>query len=250
MSKQPEWWETFFTGLSLDLWRAVVTEEQTRAEADFIERTLQLPSQAKVLDVPCGGGRHALELASRGFLMNGVDIAQEFVEEAQGKAAERNLNFTCERREMRDLPWHEEFDGAYSFGNSFGYLTDEGNAEFLHAVSRTLKPGARFLLETGATAESLLPHFAEHRRYEVGAITMLIDNRYDHESGRLYTDYTFTRDGREEKKPGSQRVYTYRELCRMLEAAGFQNCVGSSSPDGEPFKLGAQRLYLSAVKSK
>lgn len=250
MSKQPEWWENFFTGLSLELWRAAVTEEQTRAEADFIERHLQLPPESKVLDVPCGAGRHSIELASRGLSMTGVDIAEDFVKEAQAKAAERKVNFTCERREMRDLPWQEEFDGAYSFGNSFGYLTDEGNAEFIQAVSRALKPGAHFLIETGAAAESILPNLQEHRRYDFGDITMLIDNSYDHASGRLNTNYTFTRGDKEEKKPSSQRVYTYRELCRLLQSAGFEHCEGYSSLGGEPFKLGAQRLYLSASKSK
>lgn len=249
MSKQPEWWENFFTGISLDLWRAAVTEEQTRAEADFIESALQLSPPSKILDVPSGSGRHSLELASRGFQMTGVDIAQEFVEEAQGKALERQLNFTCERRDMRDLPWREEFDGAYSFGNSFGYLTDEGNAEFLLAVSRALKPGARFVIETGMAAESILPHLAEHRSFEIGDIKMLIDNEYDHASGRLNTDYTFIRDGKEDKRASSHRVYTYNEICRLLHAAGFENCVGYSSLAQEPFKLGAQRLYMMAAKS-
>lgn len=250
MSKQPEWWENFFTGLSLDLWRAAVTEEQTRAEADFIARHLRLAPESKILDVPCGAGRHSIELASRGFHLRGVDIAEDFVKEAQAKAAERNVDFTCEQREMRDLPWHEEFDGAYSFGNSFGYLTDEGNEEFLRAVSRALKPGARFLIETGTTAESILPHLEEHRRYDFGDITMLIDNSYDHVSGRLNTNYTFTRGDREEKRASSHRIYTYNELCRLLQAAGFEHCEGYSSLGDEPFKLGTQRLYMATMKSR
>ena len=47
------WYEEFFHGLALDLWRKAVTEEQTEAEADFIAGILDLPNGARILDVPC-----------------------------------------------------------------------------------------------------------------------------------------------------------------------------------------------------
>ena len=62
---------------------------------------------------------------------------------------------------MRDLPWPGQFDGAYSLGNSFGYLDDDGNAAFLKSVAAALKPGARFVLETGYVMETLLPVLQE-----------------------------------------------------------------------------------------
>ncbi|MBI3950710.1 MAG: hypothetical protein HY314_09680 [Acidobacteria bacterium] len=43
-----EWWKTFFSGITLDLWRQAVTEEQTRMEADFIEKTLASPTLKRV----------------------------------------------------------------------------------------------------------------------------------------------------------------------------------------------------------
>ena len=49
---------------------------------------------------------------------------------------------------MRDLPWLGEFGGAVCFWSSFGYFDEQGNADFLRAVSNALKPGARFLLDT------------------------------------------------------------------------------------------------------
>src|SRR5437879_1794361 len=63
----PEWWRTFFTGLMLDLWEAVPTADQDRSEADFLQKTLGVAPPAKLLDVPCGNGRLALELAARGY---------------------------------------------------------------------------------------------------------------------------------------------------------------------------------------
>jgi len=248
MSGQPEWWENFFSGVALDLWRQAVTEEQTRGEADFIEKVLGLSPSAKVLDVPCGNGRIALELAARGYQMTGVDLASEFIDEARSKSAERQLNIDWKHGDMRDLPWPEEFDGAFCFGNSFGYLDDDGNAKFLKAVARVLKPGARFVIDTHTMAESLLPEFQERRWFQIGDIFLLIHNRYDHVQGRVETEYTFLRDGKVEKRSGSQRVYTYRELCRLLEEAGFTDLEGYGSLSREPFKLGSQILLLVATK--
>ncbi len=249
MSMQTEWWKDFFSGLALDLWRKAVSEEQTRFEADFIEKMLQLSPQAKVLDVPCGNGRHSLKLASRGYRLTGVDIALEFLNEARAKAAERQLKILWEHREMRELPWQEEFDGAFCFGNSFGYLDDDGNAKFLEAVARALKPGARFVLDANSVAEIILPKFQERSRTQVRDILLLEGNRYDHVQGRYDTEYTFVREDKVEKKFGSHRIYTYREVLCLLKEAGFTDCEEYGSLHQEPFKLGSEQLFFVAKKN-
>jgi SAM-dependent methyltransferase len=243
-----EWWENFFSGMALDLWRQAVTEEQTRAEADFIEALLELPRRARILDAPCGEGRLARALAQRGYVVTGVDIAQPFLEEARSKAAAQGLIITWEHRDMRTLPWEAEFDGAFCFGNSFGYFTDAGNASFLRAIARALKPGARFVLDAPCNAESILPKFQERSRAQVGDILFLEENRYDHVQGRYDTDYTFIREGKIEKKFGSHRLYTYREICSMLEAVGLGDPAAFGSLRKEPFQLGASGLYLLSTR--
>jgi SAM-dependent methyltransferase len=243
------WWENFFQGIALDFWRAAVTEEQTRAEADFIQKQLQLDAGAKILDVPCGNGRIALELAARGLDLTGVDIASEFIAEAKAKSAERGLKIDWHNRDMRDLPWRAEFDGSFCFGNSFGYLDDEGNAEFLKAVARALKPEARFVLDAPAIAECLLPTFQDRRWFEIAGITFLSNSRYDHEQGRTFTEYTFIRDGKVDKRPASQRIYTYNELVRLLANAGFEIAAAFGSCNEEAFRLGSQRLLLVTRRS-
>jgi cyclopropane fatty-acyl-phospholipid synthase-like methyltransferase len=141
-----EWWQTFFAGHWLDVQR-VFKAERTTAEADFIERVLKLQPGAAVLDVPCGEGRLSVELASRGYRLTGVDITEALLADARRTAAERRLDVAWHRRDMRDLPWREDFDGAYCFWGSFGYFDDEGNRAFLEAVARALKPGGRFLMD-------------------------------------------------------------------------------------------------------
>ncbi len=149
---------------------------------------------------------------------------------------------------MRDLPWRAHFNGAFCVGNSFGYLDDNGNFEFLKTIHRVLTSGARFVLDASSVAENVLPRIHDHTEMEVGNIRFIEDNRYDHRSGRLETEYTFVRGNQTEKKFGSHRIYTYRELDILLSEAGFKECQAFGSIDGEPFKFGAQGLFFIARK--
>ena len=164
----PEWFKTFFHGVALDLWRQVVTEEQTRTQAEFLVRTLKLAPPAKVLDVPCGNGRLAVELSARGFRLTGVDIAGEFIEEANSCSAARDLSIEWVHGDMRDLPGPGIFDGAFCWGNSFGYLDDDGNMDFLRSVGRALRPGGRFIIDAHVVAETLFASFQAKRSFEIG----------------------------------------------------------------------------------
>src|SRR5204863_4028135 len=106
-SMRTNWFETFFQGITLDLWRAVGTPEMTRKEADFLESVL--PKAARLLDVPCGNGRLTLELARRGFDMTGIDISKEFIAEAR----QHDLKVAFHLGDMRSLGFKAEFDGAF-----------------------------------------------------------------------------------------------------------------------------------------
>ncbi|MCI0457529.1 MAG: class I SAM-dependent methyltransferase [Gemmataceae bacterium] len=248
MDVPKEWWRTFFTGAVVDSWLQAMPEEQTQAEADFIETMLQAPPPARLLDVPCGGGRHCLALAARGYHLTGVDLSADFLDAARSQAAARSATVRWEQRDMRDLPWPREFDGAYCFGNSFGYYEDDGNADFLRAVGRALKPGARFLLDASYITEILLPTLQTRNWYELGETVALADRHYDPATGRLYVEYTWIRDGRREKYAMSARLYSYGEVCRLLEGGGFTVVQGFGSLDQGPFRLGSERLLLVATQ--
>ncbi len=224
-------------------------EEVTQREADFIRAQLQVSPAAQLLDVPCGGGRHSLALAATGYRVTGVDISPTFLESARSQAARRSLAVQWEQREMTDLPWTSTFDGAFCFGNSFGYLEDSDNAQFLHAVSRSLKPGARFLMDYPAVAEVLFSGTWQERSwFEMGDIRFLRNGRYDPATSRIIVEYTCQRGTQEEKRVMCQRVYTFRELCALLSAAGFVDINGYAGMANEPFALGSKRLLLVATK--
>lgn len=242
---QSFWQADFFRGVALDFWRRAVTPEQTRAEADFLERTFAAAPGAHFLDVPCGNGRHALELAARGYRVTGVDLSDEFIAEARdsGPSSTRWVH-----GDMCDLPWPDTFNGAYCFGNSFGYLDRDGARRFLAAVNRSLKSGARFVVDTGMAAESILPGLLQRRWHRFGDLVVLSENRYGPAEGRLDIDYTFLHAGIFETRPTSSFVFTAAEICRLHADAGLETVALMASIAEEPYRVGSPRLLLITRK--
>src|SRR5262249_26363039 len=109
-------------------------------------------------------------------------------------------------------------------------------------------PGARFVLETGAAAECLLPSLHDRRFWQAGDMFMLVANRYDAAEGRLDTEYTFLRGGETQVRSSCQYVYTAAEIARLFRAAGLDVRERYGSPARVPFELGCPRLILVAQK--
>jgi SAM-dependent methyltransferase len=248
MSAPADWWRNFFSGFPVELWLRVPTAEMNSQEADFLQQALGVDPPARLLDVPCGGGRHSLALAGRGYHLTGVDISEEFLAAARAQAPPAAGSVAWEQREMRDLPWQGHFDGAFSFGNSFAYLDEQGNADFLSAVARALKPGACFALDTSYVMEVILPTLQERAWMPVGDDVILFERRYDPASSRLEVEYTLVRGGKTEKRSMSARLYAYREVVGLMGQAGFTDVQGYGSLAREPFKLGAQRLLVVGTR--
>lgn len=240
-------WEVdFFRGVALDFWRMAIPARQTEAEVEFLRKELATSADSHVLDVPCGMGRHSVGLAKSGCRVTGLDQSEECIAEA--RAAGQGLPVDWVLGDMRLLNWNAEFDGAFCLGNSFGFLDPEEAARFLSAVSRALRPEARFILETGMAAESILPALQKTRWFRLGEIYMLSENQYHPREGRLDIQYTFVRGGEVETRPSSSYVVTVTELCRMLARAGLEPVKLLASVDGDPYQLGSPRLILVARK--
>ena len=248
MKAPTNWFESFFSGLAVDFWRAVVPEEATAEDVEFLWKHLGLSAGSRVLDVPCGAGRLTLPLAARGCAMTGVDISKQFLEAARGAAAERGLSADWCQADMGALDWKGDFDAAFCFGNSFGYLDDAGNTAFLAGVARALRPAGRFAIDYGQTAESIFPRLESRQEADISGFHFVEDTRYDPLSGRIENRFTFSRDGKSETKLASQRVYTLSEVVRLLGEAGFETTSFFGSPREEPFVLGSHRLLIVGEK--
>jgi len=240
-----QWYDTFFQGVALDMWRKVATLEMTKGEADFLVQAPQMAPGARVLDVPCGNGRHAIELASRGYNLTGVDISPGFLEEARQSPAAIDWR----QSDMRDLPWESAFDAAYCWGNSFGYFPHAEVPGFCQAVGRALKPGARLVIDTGLAAESILPTLQPRRWYQLDDLYLLHETRYLVEESRVQSDYIFLRNGTVDTRTALYSVFTIAELRRVLLDHGSLVVEALySSLDRQAFTVGSQRLLLVARK--
>jgi SAM-dependent methyltransferase len=241
---EAKWYESFFSGVAVEMWQRAISPAQTHAETDFLVDALRLPAGGRVLDVPCGHGRHSVVLAERGFRVTGADLSRDALEAAHASSA--GVDWVL--GDMRQLPWRAEFDGVFCFGNSFGYLEHEATLEFLLAVSRVLKPGGRFAIETGMAAESILPTLQSRRWYQLGDILFLSSNRYDTSESRLHIEYTFVRGGQSETRQASTACYTAAEIRRMLEGVGLRTVALYAGIDRKPYELGSPSLLLVSEK--
>ena len=135
------WYADFFTELPNAFWRAATPPELTSTEVDFIVRVAGLRPGSRVLDVPCGSGRHALELARRGCRVTGQDISAEAIEYARKATADEQLDLDLRLGDMRTLPTDVRADAAVCLGNSFGYLEHADTRQFLANLAGLTVPG-------------------------------------------------------------------------------------------------------------
>ncbi|MER6434376.1 class I SAM-dependent methyltransferase [Streptomyces sp900105245] len=246
---QSAWYADFFTELPNSFWRAAVPSEMTAAEVDFVIREGGLPPRAHVLDVPCGSGRHSLELARRGFQVTGVDVSAEALAFARRTAAAEHLPVTLIQADMKTLPTEVQADAVICMGNSFGYLGHEDTRRLLAGLHQIVSSGGCLVIDYGAVAEALLPHLADDLPMSAGGIDAEATNVYDAPCGRLLTSFTFRRGEQEESGTSVQHVYTAAEVARLTAEAGFTNIRMYGDTDGSAFTLGSHRLLLVAARS-
>ena len=242
------WYENFFHGINCEIWEKVISPEWTDAEVNFLIDELQIKSGDHVLDIPCGAGRHSIELARRGLNLTGIDISKEFVAKLREKVKRENLPIQVLRENILKVKINGPFGGAYCLGNSFGYFDMEGVKTFVAKVSACLRAGGRFVINSGLVAESILPHIPQGETYTVGDITMTINNVYVADKGYMVSHLQYTRGGKSEDHSFKHYVFTLSEIIRLLESVGLKTLAVYNSTNKQPYQVGDQQLYLVAEK--
>jgi SAM-dependent methyltransferase len=239
------WYADFFTELPNEFWRRAVPPEATEADVAFVQRHLDLHPGSRVLDVPCGSGRHALALAARGHRVTGIDISEEAVAHATRRAAGLDVRFAV--AEMRTIPQDGSYDAVVCLGNSFAYLDARGVREFVGAMAGALRPGGGVVVDFNSAAESVLPgHRGEPRTMHAGDITVVATSEYDVGRGCLVSRYHFTRGEEELRSTALHHVYTTAHVIGMLTDGGFTGIETYGGPDDGPYEVGSGRLMLTA----
>src|SRR3954471_23339944 len=118
------WWAGYFDAQYLLEYEPLFSPERDRHEVARIMEILGLPSGARILDVPCGQGRHAHLLAEAGFDVDGFDYSPDLLAKARTRGTGANLRYT--KGDMRRLParWTGRFDAVLNLFTSFGFFAE------------------------------------------------------------------------------------------------------------------------------
>jgi SAM-dependent methyltransferase len=227
--------------------------ERTRSEVEGIINLLGLAGRQRVLDVPCGYGRHSNELARRGFDVVGVDINREELAVARRSSVGGAGAVRFETCDMRDIRYREEFDVVLNLFFSFGFFeSDEDNDGCIRRFHEALRPGGRFVMHTDVHIPRLLRgehKFQETRSLRSGRV-LRIDERFD--AGRCRIEGTWTLQDPDGSSIAlrrySQRVYTYDEFAEKCRAAGFGAVRGWADWDGGGLEDTSDMMIIVATK--
>lgn len=239
-----EWYRTFFSEDYLRFDR----HEDTSDEVSFLQDQASLPSGAKVLDLCCGYGRHAIELARRDCHVTGLDLSRTMLRQARQDAVRQGTRVRWAQGDMRALPFRERFDAVFSMFTSFGYFEDENqNFGVLEEVARVLVPGGRFLIET-VNRDFLVRYFEPQSWLRPEGMTVLEERTFDPITGRSRVDVTVIEGEREQRYFHSVRLYTFTELQMLMRAAGLTAIDVWGDFEGGSYGWNAGRMIVLAEK--
>ena len=136
-TRDTQWFASWFDS---DHYHKLYSHRDTAEAAGFVDALvsrLHPKSGASVLDLGCGTGRHARQLAAHGLKVTGLDLSVRSVEAARPFEG-RTLRFR--RHDMRVPFGSRAYDYVFSFFTSFGYFDDPAEqTAVVRNIGRSLK---------------------------------------------------------------------------------------------------------------
>ncbi|NTV06111.1 MAG: methyltransferase domain-containing protein [Chlorobiaceae bacterium] len=195
---------------------------------------LKDPASLSILDIACGAGRHALELARLGYTVTGNDLSPFLLEEARKEALNNKLQLKLTCCDMRNIPPSGLFDLVVQLFTSFGYFDlKEDDLLVLSKAYGALKYGGWYVLDL-LNPSPLARNLVSHSSRTVGDLTILEERAFDND--RITKQITITPHvGETLIFSESVRLYGREEIQVMLQGAGFTVAEITGNYNGEPF---------------
>ncbi|MFO0740875.1 MAG: methyltransferase domain-containing protein [Labilithrix sp.] len=247
--KTRPWWEELFND---DFIRtmAKISDAQIGAEVTFIEESLGCEAGAMILDLACGTGRHAVELAARRYQVVGFDLSLAMLARASDEAQDRKQKINFVQGDMREMSFEETFDGVYSWNTSFGYFDEQQNNSVIAKVHKSLKKGGQFLLDV-VNRDYIVRQAPSLAWFEGDGCICMDEMQIDFITSRMKVKRTLMMDdGRTKEIEYSIRVYSLHELGKILHDNGFRvaEVSGRTATPGVFFGCEAPRTLILAEK--
>lgn len=214
-----------------------------------------VPVGGRVLDVPCGIGRHSTRLATMGYRTVGVDLSPAYVRRAQELAQEEGVSDRATYRagDMRDLGHvvHAEerpFDVAMNLWTSLGYYGEEGDLATLQGFRDLVRPGGLLVLYI-ANRDWIVRHFDPQGFEEFGDLVHIEDRQLDLDASWMRNRWRFFRRHGEDLEgiatvPVEHRIYSLHELRSLLERSGWRVEATFGGYRMEPAAIDAPSLLV------
>jgi SAM-dependent methyltransferase len=248
-----EWWSTYFDSRYLLEYEPLFDLVQDRREVARLLEILALPVGARILDCPCGQGRHAHLLAEAGYRVDGIDYSRELLAAAKRRGTAPTLRYT--RADMRRLPgrWSGRFDAVVNLFTSFGFFMDPADdARVIREFARVLQPDGVFIWH-GASRDGVSAKFLARDWWTTRDGTLIAQRRrFDPLSGVLTVESNWrgrsTR--RRVRREHRIRLYTATRLAELCASAGLvvENAFDNWTP--RPLRRASGEMLLVARKDR
>jgi SAM-dependent methyltransferase len=224
--------------------------EAAPEEVEAVVSLLGLERGAAILDLPCGVGRHSLELARRGYRVTGVDRTATYLRTAREMARAEALDLELVQGDMREFVRAEAFDAAVNLFTSFGYFQDpDEDRQVVENLYRSLKPGGALVIDV--MGKEVLARIFHPREWQE-----LADGSFFLQERKVARDWTWMEnrwilvhpDGRRHEYTVNHRIYDGAGLRALLLDAGFESVALYGGLSGAPYDTEAQRLVAVARK--
>lgn len=222
-----KWYEKMFKN-SARMYDKEIFTVGTEGECDFIEKEIDFNKETEIIDIGCGTGRHAIELAKRGYgNITGIDLSDAQLKRAKEKAKEENLNIRFINQDARKLSFRKEFELAIMLcEGGFPLMeTDEMNFEILKGASEAIKSGGKFIF---TTLNGLFPIYNSidefHESVSDGTGATYKSKKFDLMTFRDYNVTEYTDDnGETHQIESDERYYIPSEITWLLKSLDFKN---------------------------
>src|SRR5579864_1304235 len=244
-----EWWRSWFDAGYLALYDSEL-ELRTHMEVDQLEALLRMRPPARILDLPTGQGRHAIELARRGYDVTGIDLSAFLLGVARERARAAGVPVRFIEGDMREPLGTARFDLVLNLFTSLGYFADQGDdRRTVEAAASMLDHGGSFVIEV-INGERVMRNFQDRAWFPVGDAVVLERRALDRERRRMTVERTVTRGDDEVVNAHIIRLYGGADLIALLQGAGLGRVDLYGDWDGSPASAESIRIIAVASKQK